>query len=143
MFKYSLSVLFLFAFSAQAAVVTLKISNVMGEKGQLAVAAFSDPGAFPDQASGAILSKFFPVTISQNELTVQFEMKPGRYAIATYMDKNKNQKLDTNAVGAPMERFGFSQNPRIAFSAPNFAECDFEVGPGKNQVIEIKLKKIF
>jgi uncharacterized protein (DUF2141 family) len=143
MFKFSLSVLFLFAVSAQAEIVTLKISNVAGEKGQLAVAAFSDPDAFPDQGSGAVLSKFFPVTSSQNVLTVQVEMKPGRYAIATYLDKNKNQKLDTNIVGAPRERFGFSQNPRITFSAPNFAECDFEVESGKNQVLEIKLNKLF
>lgn len=143
MFKFSLPVLFLIAVSAQAEIVTLKISNVAGEKGQLAVAAFSDPRTFPDQASGAILSQFFPVTSSQNELTVQVEMKPGRYAIATYLDKNKNQKLDTNFVGAPKERFGFSQNPRITFSAPNFAECDFEVEEGKNQVVEIKLNKLF
>ena len=141
--KYFLLGSLLFSLIAQAEQVTLKISNMGGEKGQLAVAVFNDPNAFPDRASDAVLSTFFPLAGGVNEASVTIELKPGRYALATFLDKNKNQSLDTNIVGAPKERFGFSQNPRIMFSAPNFAECAFEVQSGQKQVLSLRLNKLF
>ena len=134
---------FLFSCLAHAEQVTLKISNMGGEKGQLAVAVFNDPDAFPDRAKDAVLSTFFPLAGGVSEATVTIELKPGRYALASFLDQNKNQKLDTNIVGAPKERFGFSQNPRIMFSAPNFAECAFEVQSGQKQVLSLRLNKLF
>ena len=141
--KYFLVGLLLLSSLAQAEQVTLKISNMGGEKGQLAVAVFNDPDAFPDRAKDAVLSSFFPLAGGVNESSVTIELKPGRYALASFLDQNKNQKLDTNIVGAPKERFGFSQNPRIMFSAPNFAECAFEVEANKKQVISLRLNKLF
>jgi len=143
MAKRLLVLVLLFSFAAQAEVVSLKISNMGGVKGQLAFAVFSDPDAFPDQTSGAALTKFVALPESLNETTVTIDLKPGRYALATFLDQNKNQKLDTNIVGAPKERFGFSRNPRITFSAPNFAECEFEVVANKNQILSIRLNKLF
>ena len=141
--KYFLLGFVLFSCLAQAEQVTLKISNMGGEKGQLAVAVFNDPDAFPDRAKDAVLSTFFPLAGGLNETSVTIELRPGRYALASFLDQNKNQKLDTNIVGAPKERFGFSQNPRIMFSAPNFAECAFEVQSGQKQVLSLRLNKLF
>lgn len=141
--KYFMLGLLLLSSLAQAEQVTLKISNMGGEKGQLAVAVFSNPDAFPDRSQEAVLSKFFALPGGVTETTVSIDLKPGRYALATFLDQNKNQKLDTNMVGAPKERFGFSQNPRILFSAPNFAECAFEVEAGQKQVLSLRLNKLF
>ena len=126
-----------------AEVVTLNFSNMAGIKGQLAVAVFDKPDSFPDQTASAVLTKFYPLPTALNATTVTVDLKPGRYAIAALLDQNKNQKLDTNMVGAPKERFGFSQNPRITFSAPNFAESAFEVEANKKKVLEIRLIKLF
>ena len=124
------------AFSVQAETVTLNFSNLGSETGQLAVAVFSDPDAFPDQASGALLTAFYPLNTP-----VTLDLKPGHYALATYLDANMNRRLDKNIIGIPKERFGFSKNPRVTTSAPNFSECEFEVVEGKDQELFIRLVK--
>ena len=133
----------LISLGVQAETVTLKLTNMGGEKGQIAVAVFDNTDAFPDRSNQAILSKFFPLNTSSNETTLTLELRPGRYALALFLDANKNQKLDTNMVGAPKERFGFTNNPKIIFGAPNFSECEFEVLPGKKQVQSIRLINFF
>jgi uncharacterized protein (DUF2141 family) len=50
----------------------------------------------------------------------------GTYTISIYHDENVNGKLDTNALGVPKERYGFSNNARRIFSAPKFEEATFE-----------------
>ena len=89
------------------------------------------------------MSEFFPLDTNSNATTLTVELKPGKYALALFLDANKNKKLDTNIVGAPKERFGFSNNPRILFGAPNFNECDFEVLPGKSQDLTVRMIKLF
>ena len=133
----------LISLGVQAETVTLKLTNMGGEKGQIAVAVFDNTDAFPDRSNQAILSKFFPLNTSSNETTLTVELRPGRYALALFLDANKNQKLDTNMVGAPKERFGFTNNPKIIFGAPNFSECEFEVLSGKKQVQSIRMINFF
>jgi len=127
----------------QAEVITLKVNNLGGESGQLALAIFNDPDAFPDRAASAIHTQFVPLNSGMNQVEVNINLKPGTYAIAAYLDKNKNRQLDTNMVGAPKERFGFSKNPKISFSAPNFNECAFNLEPSKSTDVLIKLIKFF
>jgi uncharacterized protein (DUF2141 family) len=54
---------------------------------------------------------------------------PGDYALALLHDENGNGKLDSFAM-IPKEGFGFSNNPKIRFGAPRFAETRFAVGAG-------------
>lgn len=135
--------LFLFSVFAHAEVVSVKISNLGQESGQIALAVFNDPDDFPGRSNKAVVTKFVTLKGGESDLVVDLEVSPGRYAIASYLDKNKNQKLDTNMVGAPKERFGFSQNPKINFSAPNFEECAFDVFAGRKSTQSIRLIKFF
>jgi uncharacterized protein (DUF2141 family) len=54
------------------------------------------------------------------------DLPHGAYAISVYHDENSNGKLDTNVLGVPKERYGFSNNARRIFSAPTFEEARFE-----------------
>lgn len=58
------------------------------------------------------------------------DMKPGKYAISAFSDKNNNGKLDTNLIGKPKELYGFSNDARSLVGTPNFAEASFDVGDG-------------
>lgn len=49
----------------------------------------------------------------------------GDYAIAVYHDKNMNGKLDTNFLGIPKERYGFSNNARRRFGPATWDESNF------------------
>ncbi len=70
-------------------------------------------------------------------LTIE-DLKSGTYGIALYHDQNENEELDTNLFGAPNEPFGFSNNPKIGFSAPKFDAFKFEFG-GEPQDLNIIL----
>lgn len=130
-------------FAAATKTLLVKFTNLGPEGGQIAVAVFADPSAFPDQGNKAIFSKFFPLERGVKETSLKLELPVGNYALTTFQDKNSNKKLDKNMLGAPTERFGFSRNPKIGFSAPNFAECAFEVTEQKEQTLSIGMKKLF
>ncbi|MGF1482741.1 MAG: DUF2141 domain-containing protein [Opitutales bacterium] len=49
----------------------------------------------------------------------------GTYALAVFHDRNKNFKLDTNFVGVPTERYGFSNNARGTFGPPEWKAVKF------------------
>lgn len=55
----------------------------------------------------------------KGETIVSLPLSFGRYAIATYHDKNGNQKLDKSFLGYPIERYGFSNNARELFGPPS------------------------
>jgi uncharacterized protein (DUF2141 family) len=48
-------------------------------------------------------------------------------AISAYHDQNENQKLDKNALGMPLERYGFSNNPQRGFGPPKYREASIAV----------------
>lgn len=65
---------------------------------------------------------------------------PGRYAVATYHDKNANRDLDQKINLRPKEPFGLSTNPKLRWGFPKFDEADFEV-PEEGTAITIQLVK--
>lgn len=137
-----LALIALMTLASMASATTVEISNLGAENGQIFLALYDSPDAFPDQASRALKKITVPVASHQQTVKIDLDLKPGRYAISTFLDKNKNGKLDTNVVGAPKERFGFSRNPKIGMGAPNFSECAFEITQEK-KVISIRLMKLF
>ena len=50
----------------------------------------------------------------------------GKYAISAYHDANSNAELDTGLFGIPTEDYGFSNNARASFGAPDYADAEFE-----------------
>lgn len=55
------------------------------------------------------------------------DLPPGRYALAVYVDRNGNGKLDRGMFGRPTEPYGFS-NGGGTFGPPDFADAVVEVG---------------
>jgi uncharacterized protein (DUF2141 family) len=51
----------------------------------------------------------------------------GRYAIKSFADENGNAPLDTNFVGLPTERYGFSNNARGRMGPPSFDAAAVQV----------------
>ena len=72
--------------------------------------------------------------------TISLEnISPGTYAIAAFLDENGNGKMDTNFLGIPKEKYGFSNNVRPMMRAATFKEASFVV-TNKDISISIKLK---
>lgn len=66
------------------------------------------------------------------------DIKANTYAVTIYHDANSNGELDTNFIGLPKERYGFSNNPSTRFGPPGFSKCLFTVD--KNTQIEMRLR---
>ena len=66
------------------------------------------------------------------------DLPEGVYAIALFVDANKNLKIDKNFLGIPKEQFGFSNNAMGKLSAPSFEQAKFEVQGDTLQNIKLK-----
>ncbi len=64
--------------------------------------------------------------------------EPGRYAVATYHDKDADRDLDQKWNGMPKEPFGLSTNAKLKFGFPKFKDADFEI-PAEGTAITIVL----
>lgn len=92
---------------------------------------FTSPDGWPDDRTRAIVQGGFP--IAGNQATQTFQLPPGRYA-AVIHDENSNMKLDRNFLGIPREGLGFSNNPRVIFSAPSFEAAEVPVTCPSTQI---------
>jgi uncharacterized protein (DUF2141 family) len=70
------------------------------------------------------------------------DLKPGIYAIKTFQDENKNEKMDFDWFGIPTERFGFSNDAKPKFQQPSFDQAKFQIKPGENETT-ITLRWLF
>jgi uncharacterized protein (DUF2141 family) len=60
-------------------------------------------------------------------------LAPGRYAIAVYVDRNGNGKLDRGLFGKPTEPYGFSNGGGM-FGPPDFADAVIDVADGGSAI---------
>jgi uncharacterized protein (DUF2141 family) len=54
----------------------------------------------------------------------------GFFAVALLHDEDGDSAMKKNFLGVPQEGFGFSRNPKIGLSAPDFDECKLLLPPG-------------
>lgn len=112
----------------------VNVSGIKSVKGKVGLCLISDKSEFLGDCS---YYREFEVT--QRTLVLLLKgIKPNEYAISIYHDANSNGKLDTNFLGLPKERYGFSNNPRTTFGPPSFEKCLFTLD--KDMSISLKLK---
>ncbi len=59
---------------------------------------------------------------------------PGTYAAQAYQDENDDRKIDRNFLGIPKEGIGFSNDAKMRFGPPSFADAAFSLGPQGGRV---------
>jgi uncharacterized protein (DUF2141 family) len=119
----SLSLILALSQQANAAELTVNISEVNLGKGHVMVGLYSGTEAFT-QGKASFGSR---VKASNEQEQVVFKDLPvGDYAIKIYQDENSNQKLDFNFMGIPKEGYGFSNNVG-RFGRPAYQEAKFTV----------------
>ena len=65
-------------------------------------------------------------------------LAPGRYALRVFADENGNGKLDTNLMGMPTERYGFSNDAVGNRAAPGFDAAAFQIDGDLQTVIQLR-----
>lgn len=117
---------------------SVKITNLGKKTGKLYVGWYNEAGSFM-KPQKTVFARVVPVA-EKSEVVVVFDKIPaGKYAISVFLDENGNENLDTNLIGMPREKYGFSNNVLPAMRAATYEEAAFEVknAPGS---LSIKLK---
>jgi uncharacterized protein (DUF2141 family) len=100
-------------------------TGLRSDKGLVQVCVTADAHHFP-ACEGDPAARKLTVPASK-AASMRFEGLPsGSYAVALFHDENGNGKLDTR-FGIPTEGVGFSNNPRMTFGPPSFAQARFAV----------------
>lgn len=118
-----------------AITATALASNVLAEDVSVTVvgttntgtvrgAIFVDQVAFDGGTTAAVAMA--PANSGQTVLTFT-DLAPGQYGIAVYQDLDGSEELNRNVFGAPTEPFGFSNDPKIGFSAPKFDVIEIDL----------------
>ena len=105
--------------------VTVIVTDIGGQKGEIMAALFASEKSFPNDSKAAF--KVAKTPAAGGKAVLQFEqVPPGKYAIALFHDVNGDGKLNTNVIGIPKEGYGVSNNVKNLFSGPSFRQSAFE-----------------
>ena len=118
--------LFLLLFpSSSSSDININIEGIEELKGSMFIAVFADPSSFPEFGKQY---REMVLPVRSKELSHKFKNLPNdTYAVAVFHDINDNGILDKNALGIPLEPYGFSRNARARFSAPPFEDAKIEL----------------
>jgi len=114
--------------AAQKVTLTVSVSGVRNDKGQVLIWVWNGPDGFPKKGD----KSYKVVAIDANKavngmVTTTFELPPGTFAVTTLHDENKDGEMDTNAFGIPKEGYGASNNVVTHLHAPSFDQSKFQL----------------
>lgn len=115
----------LLAGASQAADLTVEVSGARSTQGTVSAALYGSADSWlkePQKLQGARAPAAQPVTV-----LVFKDVPPGRYALSAFHDENGNEKVDTNVVGVPTERTGFSRDARGRMGPAAFDDAAIDV----------------
>ncbi|WP_426389805.1 DUF2141 domain-containing protein [Variovorax sp. R-27] len=121
-------------FGALAADLSLSVADGPTAEATLYVALYNDAAGYAD--SKAVASQTAPMREGKARL-VFAGLAPGRYALRVFADENGNGKLDTNLMGMPTERYGFSNDAKGNRAAPSFEAAAISVDADLQTVIHL------
>jgi uncharacterized protein (DUF2141 family) len=123
--------------AATASTLTVKVSGVRSDTGQVVCALFATADGFPMKTGNALLQW---VPADRAGVTCRFDgLKAGTYAIAVTHDLNGNHRTDTDFLGRPTEDWGVSRGARPRLRAPRFDEAAFTVGDDDQLQIDVQV----
>ena len=102
-------------------VLTIDVGNVRIAKGVVHVDVCPEAKFLKDDCpwSGNARAR-----VGDTRVTVT-NLPAGRYAVQAFLDENGNGKVDRGWFGIPKEGVGFSNDAKIRFGPPKFAEAAF------------------
>lgn len=108
---------------------SINFKGLDNDKGHLMIEIKNEKGQVVDQKI---------ITIANKEANLKVELASGKYAIAVFHDVNNNKDLDTNAMGLPQEKYGFSNDARGLFGPPDLKDQLFSLSEDLEITINLK-----
>jgi uncharacterized protein (DUF2141 family) len=120
---------------ALAADLSLSVADGPAADATLYVALYDSAAGFA--GSQSLASQTVPMRAGTARLVFP-GLAPGRYAVRAFADENGNGKLDTNLMGMPTERYGFSNDAKGNRGAPDFEAAAIGVDADLQTVIHLR-----
>lgn len=116
-------------------VLIIDVGNVRIAKGNVHVDVCPEAKFLKDDCpwSGNARAK-----VGDTRVTVA-NLPAGRYAVQAFLDENANGEVDRALFGIPKEGVGFSNDAKIGFGPPKFAEAAFAFD-GNARTIHLNLR---
>lgn len=108
-----------------AAELTVEVTGVREERGEIGCALFSRAEGFPGDTR--LAQRLWSPAREGAVRCVFSSVSPGLYAVAVVHDLNGNRRLDANLLGMPKEPWGVSRNVVPGLRAPTLEEARFEM----------------
>ena len=107
--------------------------------GNLAIAIFNNPDDF-NSGLDSYLDSVIPVNDFHMSIFIQ-NIDPGNYAVSVFHDADESGDITFGGLLnlIPQEGFGFSNNPNIGMSQPNYDDCSFQIEEGQTILAPINL----
>lgn len=105
--------------------LTVTVTGAANENGTMFLAIYADKASFNDPAK-AISRTQQAIINGSSTFTFRAKDLPKKLAIAVYHDENLDSSLNRNAIGIPLERYGFSNDARGTLGPPSFEEAEIE-----------------
>tara|TARA_Y100001968_G_C19272129_1_gene674790 strand:- start:393 stop:866 length:474 start_codon:yes stop_codon:yes gene_type:complete len=117
----------------------IEVSGFEDLDGNLAIAVFDNEEEF-DSGQSAYLDTVLPVVAYEMSVYIE-SVDPGFYAVSVFHDADQSGDITLGGFLnlVPQEGFGFSNNPDIGMSQPNYGDCDFEFSGDQLLLVPIDL----
>ena len=116
--------------------LVVTVTGVPSAGGDVLLGVWDADGEFLSDRSRRA-GKVLPAATGSVRFTLD-ELPRGRYAISVLHDKDRNGKMTKSLLGWPVEAYGFSNNARGLFGAPDFSDCVFELREATELTIALK-----
>ncbi len=123
--------------SPSEASLTVSFSGLRSDKGFIRACLTREPRFFPSCEKDPHALKDSVAAGPHARLSFT-GIASGDYALAVLHDENGNSRADM-LMGIPREGVGFSENPRLRFSAPKFDAARFRVG-SRDLTMDVRLQ---
>jgi uncharacterized protein (DUF2141 family) len=120
---------------AHAADLTIEVQGARSAQGSVAGALFTSAAGWM-KPSQALQGQFVPA--ADKAILFFRGLPPGRYALSVYHDENGNAKLDTNPVGMPTERYGFTRDAHGRMGPPAFDDAVLDVQADTTVTVQLR-----
>lgn len=135
---------------AWAAELTVRFAGLDGSPGVLMIGVYDSAPAFRraldlyDEPDGFIRDRgrIVGMAIRLNvvaPVAVFRGLKPGRYAVVAFHDRNMDGRLDKTLLGVPKEGYGFSRGARGLLGPPDFRDAAIDL-PASGRTITVRLE---
>lgn len=126
--------------SAATTTLEVRITGIEKMKGVMEVTLFDSKRKWLKKGKACAVKRV--KVDDQEEVVVIFENLPhGEYALVSYQDLNRNNKIDKNFLGLPKEPYAMTRKAKSKVRKPYFKEMKFSCS-GEHQVIKTELCRL-